>query len=213
MLRLHVKLLLQLVALLAVFSAHADNSVSFFRALAIDNDRSVRAHLAEGFDPNTANFQGQPALVLAVKEESWKVAAALLADARTRVDEPNAHGETALMMAALRGNLEWVQRLVGRGAAVSRSGWAPLHYAATGPSLPVLQWLVRQGAAIDAPSPNRSTPLMMAARYGPEEAADWLLAQGADARLRNDRDMNAADFARSVGRTRLADRLQAAATR
>jgi uncharacterized protein len=213
MLKFWLKFGLYLVVGTCLSVANADNSVSFFRALAIDNDRSVRAYLAEGFDPNTANFQGQPALVLAVKEESWKVVAALLADRRTRVDEPNAHGETALMMAALRGNLEWAQRLVERGAALSRSGWAPLHYAATGPSVPVLQWLVKQGAAIDAPSPNGSTPLMMAARYGPEEAADWLLAQGADPRLRNERDMNAADFARSVGRTKLAERLQAAAVR
>lgn len=211
MLKVCLKKALYLLLALVVSGASADNGVSFFRALAIDNDRSVRAHLAEGFDPNTANFQGQPALVLAVKEESWKVAAALLAHPATRVDEPNAHGETALMMAALRGHLEWTQRLVERGAALSRTGWTPLHYAATGPSLPVVQWLVKKGAPIDAPSPNRSTPLMMAARYGPEEAADWLLAQGANPRLRNDRDMNAADFARGAGRVKLAERLDAAA--
>lgn len=211
MLKICLKIAVYVVVTLLVSTASADTAVSFFRARAIDNDRSVRAYLAEGFDPNTANFQGQPALVLAVKEESWKVAAALLAHPATRVDEPNTHGETALMMAALRGNLEWTQRLVERGSALSRPGWTPLHYAATGPGVPVVQWLLKKGAPIDALSPNRSTPLMMAARYGPEEAADWLLAQGANPRLRNDRDMNAADFARSAGRVKLAERLDAAA--
>ncbi|MEY3253490.1 MAG: hypothetical protein RL227_2463, partial [Pseudomonadota bacterium] len=75
----------------------------------------------------------------------------------------------------------------------------------------VVRWLVEQGAAIDARSPNRSTPLMMAARYGASESVEWLLARGADAGLRNDRDMNAADFARSAGRDAIAQRLAAPA--
>jgi len=37
------------------------------------------------------------------------------------------------MMAALRGSLEWTQRLIERGAAINRDGWTPLHYAASGP--------------------------------------------------------------------------------
>jgi ankyrin repeat protein len=68
-----------------------------------------------------------------------------------------------------------------------------------------------KGATIEALSPNRSTPLMMAARYGSEASVDLLLARGANTRLRNDRDMNAADFARSAGRDALAARLDALA--
>ena len=57
-------------------------------------------------------------------------------------------------------------------------------------------------------APLRGT---MAARYGASESVDWLVARGADTRLRNDRDMNAADFARSAGRDRMAQQLAALA--
>jgi ankyrin repeat protein len=52
---------------------------------------------------------------------------------------------------------------------------------------------------------------MMAARYGNEASVDLLLARGADPRARNDRSMNAAEFARSAGREALAARLEALA--
>jgi ankyrin repeat protein len=48
---------------------------------------------------------------------------------------------------------------------------------------------------------------MMAARYGADESALLLLARGASTTVRNQRDMNAADFARSVGRDALAAKL------
>jgi ankyrin repeat protein len=51
---------------------------------------------------------------------------------------------------------------------------------------------------------------MMAARYGAEAAADVLLRKGADARVRNDRGLTAADFARTAGREALALRIEGA---
>jgi uncharacterized protein len=51
---------------------------------------------------------------------------------------------------------------------------------------------------------------MMAARYGNPDAATLLLARGANARLRNERGLTAADFASGAGREALAQRLQAA---
>jgi ankyrin repeat protein len=74
------------------------------------------------------------------------------------IDAANANGETPLMMAAMRGQVAWVQRLLERGAKVNREGWTPLHYAAAGPSVPVIELLLTRGAAIDARSPNGTTP-------------------------------------------------------
>jgi uncharacterized protein len=71
--------------------------------------------------------------------------------------------------------------------------------------------LLERGADVNAGSPNRSTPLMMAARYGAEAAADLLLLKGADARARNERGLTAADFARTAGRVALALRIEGAA--
>jgi ankyrin repeat protein len=204
------KIVLHLVVAASISAASAASAApkdSFFRAINVDNVSTVSELLAEGFDPNTVGEKGQVPLYLAMRDESPKVAAALLAHPAIRVDAANEANETPVMMAALRGNLEWTQRLLDRGAAINRTGWSPLHYAATGPEARVVGFLLDRGAAIEALSPNRSTPLMMAARYGSETSVDLLLTRGASATARNDRGMNAADFARSAGRDSLASRL------
>lgn len=194
-------------------AAQAGAYDDYFRAIQQDNARAVTRLLQEGFDPNAPNEQGQVGLYLALREGSMQVAAALLQAPGLQVDAVNTSDETPLMMAALRGHRDWVERLLARGAQVNRSGWTPLHYAASGPDEGTVALLLARGAAVDALSPNRSTPLMMAARYGTEDAAMALLARGANRLLRNDRDMNAADFARSAGRDALARRLEPDAAR
>jgi uncharacterized protein len=186
----------------------ADDAVSFFRAVAVDNARTVKGLLAAGFDPNTADPKGQRALYLAMRDESLQVAELLLPHPALLVDATNPVDETALMMAALKGRLDWVQRLLDRGAAVNRKGWTALHYAASGPEPKVLALLLDRGALIEAPSPNATTALMMAARYGDERSVDLLLARGASPRARNDLQLNAADFAERGGRESLAARLK-----
>ena len=123
------------------------------------------------------------------------------------INAVNDVGETALMFAALKGRLDLSQRLIDRGARISQLGWSPLHYAATGPEPKIVALLLQHGAPIEARSPNGTTALMMAARYGSEDSVTLLLAQHADVTLRNERGMNAADFARSAGREALAKRL------
>lgn len=213
MMRNYFRYLCYLIVIAWSSAILANPNVDFFRAVNVDNDRSVKELLAGGFDPNTTNEKGQVGLFLALQEESLKVAAALLAHPTIRIDATTAANETPLMMAAMRGNVEWTLRLLDRGAALNRAGWTPLHYAASGPSVAVMKLLLDRGANIDAPSPNRSTALMMAARYGSEEVVQLLLAHGASPKLRNEREMLAADFARSAGREPLARLLEAAATR
>ena len=197
------------IVLMSFSSAMAGAYEDFFRAVNIDNTSAVATLLQQGFDPNAPHEQGQVALFLAMREGSVQVAALLLAQPGIRVDAVNANDETPLMMAALRGNLAWAQRLIERGAQVNRAGWTPLHYAASGPEPKLVALMLDRGANVDARSPNGSTPLMMAARYGPEASALQLLERGASRQARNERDMTAADFARSAGRDALAKRLDA----
>lgn len=199
-----------MLATLAAGAARAGAYEDFFIALGNDDAGAIAGLMQRGFDPNTVDEKGQPALLLAMRDGAFRVAELLLRSPQLKVDQANASGETPLMMAALKGHTEWVRRLVERGAAVNREGWTPLHYAATGPQPAIVSWLLDQGAAIDARSPNATTPLMMAARYGAEDSARVLIARGADPRLRNQRNLTAGDFARAAGRDKLGERLDQA---
>lgn len=205
--RIQLRCLAHLVLAMMVSSAHADSLVGYFRAVQLDDVRTVQRLLNEGVDPNSLDEKGQSGLFVAMRDEAPNVAAALLAHRKINVDLSNASNETPLMMAALRGHMTLAEQLLARGAAVNRAGWTPLHYAATGPQPSMVALLLQRGAAIEALSPNRSTPLMMASRYGPESSVDLLLARGASLQARNDTGMTAEDFATSAGRESLARRL------
>ncbi len=183
----------------------------FFRAVERDDARTVAAILQRGLDPNSLDLKGQVGLYVAMREDANAVLDALLAHPGIQVDAANSSNETPLMMAALRGNLPAVKKLVASGAALAREGWTALHYAASGPSLEVLSWLVTQGAPLEALSPNRTTPLMMAAGYGNADGAERLLKAGANPRARNDAGLDAAAFARRIGRDAVASRIDKAA--
>jgi ankyrin repeat protein len=203
------KLLLQLIVVMSFSSAHAGAYEDFFKALELDDGRTITQLLRRGFDVNSASESGQTPLFLALRSGSHQAVAALLSAPDLKVDQANQANETALMMAALRGHLDWCKRLVERGATVNREGWTPLHYAATGPNPQVTAFLLERGAQVDAPSPNGTTPLMMAARYGHEDSVQILLGAKADPRLRNQKELSAADFAKEAGREALASHLAA----
>jgi uncharacterized protein len=206
--RKHLRFAAYLSVAIAFSSSYAGPREDLLKAVELDTGHQVKALLQQSVDPNLRDDQGQVPLFLALRTESYKAAAELLNDPRTEVDLANPNGETPLMMAALRGNLEWAQRLLDRGAKVNREGWTPLHYAASGGEPKLVRLLLERGAVIDAKSPNGTTPLMMAARYGAIDSADLLRERGADLALRNERGLNAADFAAGAGRDTLVQRLQ-----
>lgn len=180
----------------------------FFQAIELDTPAQMQRLLSRGFDPNTPNAEGQSGLFVALRAGSLKVADVLIAHPQLAVNAENEHGETALMMAALKGHLTQGLQLLARGARVNKDGWTPLHYAATGPSTPMVTLLLERGASIEALSPNGSTPLMMAAMYGPETSVSELLARGASLASRNQLQLSASDFALRAGREALAQRLK-----
>jgi uncharacterized protein len=204
---------LYLAVAFVFFNAYAGSYEEFFEAVGRDDGQAVAQWLARGFDPNSRAPDGQTALHLALRDGSLKVAQALWSSTGLDLNAQNADGETPLMMACLRGQLEWARRLVERGARVHQAGWSAIHYAASGPEPSVVAYLLDRGAPMDAPSPNRTTPLMMAAGYGAEASVDLLLVRGASAKLRNDVGMDALAFARRAGREYLFERLERAAVR
>ena len=197
---IYIRYALYLFVLFGFSLAHSGSYEDFFSALLRDDAGAVQALLKRGFDPNTVNPKGDYPLVIALREPSLKVAAALLASPLTQVEVRTAQDESPLMLAALKGYLEICQQLIARDADVNKPGWAPLHYAATGGHLAVMRLLLDNYAYIDAASPNGSTPLMMAARYGTNDAVKLLLDAGADPALKNGLGLTAIDFARQVQR-------------
>ncbi|MDH4449604.1 MAG: ankyrin repeat domain-containing protein [Rhodoferax sp.] len=186
-------------ALFLSCAAHAGSYEDFFRALERNHAVVVKSLLARGFDPNTVDPTGVPGLLVAIKNQSSDAAQVLLEHPAIRIEARNVHGESALMLAALDGNLPLCRALVERDADVNKPGWTPLHYAASRGHITVMDFLLSQYAYIDAASPNGTTPLMMAAQYGNQNAVELLLRAGADATLRNSVGLNALDFARMGG--------------
>jgi len=184
----------------ASFAAHAGSFEDFFRAVRCENASGVRTLLNRGFDPNTRDEHGQTGLMLALREPSPKVIQVLMESPQLNVDLANAKDETPLMLASIKGQQDLVVQLLKRDAAVNKTGWAPLHYAASSGQLSIMKLLLENHAFIDAQSLNGTTPLMMAAMYGSNDAVKLLLAEGADTAMKNQLGMTAVDFAVKANR-------------
>jgi ankyrin repeat protein len=180
--------------------AQAGSFDDFFIAIQRDNASNIQSLLQRGFDGNTTDAQGRSGLYLALKGENYKAANALLAWPQIKAETRSAQDESPLMLAALQGELALCTQLIAKGADVNKTGWTPLHYAATHGHLDVIRLLLENFAYIDAASPNGSTPLMMAAQYGSDEAVILLLDEGADPLLKNQLGLGAIDFAEKASR-------------
>lgn len=208
--RNYFKKSLYVLVITASFAAQAGSFEDFFRAVRGDNASGVRTLLQRGFDPNTRDEKGQTGLLIALREPSPKVIQVLLESPQLNVDIANAKDETPLMLAAIKGQQDLVNQLLKRDAAVNKTGWTPLHYAATSGQLTIMKVLLDNYAFIDAQSPNGTTPLMMAAMYGSGEAVKLLLAEGADTAMKNQLGMTAVDFANKANRAEAAELIKAA---
>lgn len=203
--RNHIKRLIYLIVFIGYSASHAGSYEDFFIAIKQDNPRVITALLNRGFDPETPDPQGLTGLFLALREGSLKVAQALVDWPKTKAETRTADDESPLMMAVLKGHLEIARKLIARDADVNKTGWAPLHYAATGGHLAIIELLLEHHAYIDAESPNGTTPLMMAAHYGSTAAVKLLLEAGADPTLKNQLGLSAIDFAHRASRSDAAE--------
>jgi ankyrin repeat protein len=175
-----------------------------------DDPRAIVELLQRGFDPNALDPSGRPALFIALQEGAVKVADVLVGFPKTNVEWRSPKDESPLMMASLKGHAALVKKLIARDAHVNKPGWAPLHYAATGGHLEIMRILLEEHAFIDAESPNKTTPLMMAAHYGSTAAVQLLLEEGADATMRNELGLSAVEFAQRGNRRDAAEMIAAA---
>ncbi|HEY1044224.1 MAG TPA: ankyrin repeat domain-containing protein [Telluria sp.] len=173
--------ILFLAALAQPMLAQAATPDDFFRAVQVDDDRALKRMIEATFDPNVPEpARGENGLIVALREDSMRAFELLVRHPGIRVDQPATNGNTALMMAAFKGKRQAVVDLIERGAAVNRSGWTPLHYAAAGGDADIATLLLDRKANIDARAPTGTTPLMMAAQEGQQAVVRLLLARGAN---------------------------------
>ena len=207
--KFYIKFVLIAYVFIGFFSAKAGSYDDFFKAIELDNAEAVTSLLQRGFDPDSPSPQGQPALMLAMQKSSRKVAEVLMEWKTTNLSIHNPKMETPLMLAAITNQLDWAKKLIERGADVNQKGWTPLHYAATKGNIEIMRLLIENHAYLDAESPNGTTPLMIAAHYGPPMATNLLLEEGADPRIPTQLGINALEFARKASKPESAQYIEA----
>ena len=193
----YFKYIIQVIVFTCINTAIAGSYEDFFLAAENNDAPTLERLLQRGFDANTPGPKGQSGLLTAIRQNANQAALVLAKWPGTRVDQRTADDETALMLAAFHNSLPVAEALIQREADVNKPGWTPLHYAATKAHVSMMRLLLENHAFIDAPSPNGTTPLMMAAHYGTPMATKMLLEEGADPRLKNHLGLSALDFAQN----------------
>lgn len=196
----YFKYSIYLIVLIGFNISFAGSYEDFFQAIKRDDAQAAQQLLVRGFDANTLDPKGQSGLLIAMREPSPKVAQMLIDWPKTDLNALSAQGESPLMLACLKGQLELVEKMIKKGADINKTGWTPLHYAASTGQVKVISTLLENHAYIDAESPNGSTPLMMASMYGTPAAVKLLLEEGADPLLRNQQGLTALQFAQRANR-------------
>jgi uncharacterized protein len=194
----YTKKFIVFIGFISIQSAWAGAYEDFFSAIKRDEASAVQSLLQRGFDPNTRDPKNLHGLFIALREPSPKVAQILINAPKIDLNPITDDGETPLMMAVFKGQTQLAILMIDKGADVNKPGWTPLHYAATAGNVQLMKILLENYAYIDAESPNKTTPLMMAAHYGTPGAVKLLLEEGADVSLKNDLGLTAIDFAQQA---------------
>lgn len=148
------------------------------------NTEVVRLLLAHGVDPDQANPEGETALMIAARSGNLEMAELLLEHKATVDAREQWGGQTAVMWAAAQQQPEMIALLAKHGADVNaygftrywdrrtlseprpkdmnKGGFTPLLYAAREGCTACIAVLVDAGADLNAPDPDRVSPLNMA---------------------------------------------------
>lgn len=185
--------------MLQTISPEQKKTEQFLQAARFDNVKLVKLLTEQGLNPNvTEGDRGETALMLAVREDSYQVFQYLISHPDINLDARANNGDTAIMLAAYLGKVDWLSELIFAGAQINQPGWTALHYAAAIGDEQIIAVLLEHSAYIDAESPNKTTPLMMAARKGDLPPVKLLVQEGADIHLQNALGLTALDFAQDA---------------
>jgi 26S proteasome non-ATPase regulatory subunit 10 len=146
-----------------------DGNTSLILAVKANKVEIVELLLRSNCDPNMKNKQDGSALMIAISQCSTTMVTTLLASKKTDVNIRGYHGHS------------------------------PLHGAASNSGIgttSTVELLIRCHAIIDAVNDAGRTPLMQAASFGNAETLSLLIANHANASLRDSKGMTALDLAK-----------------
>jgi ankyrin repeat protein len=189
---------------------------------AIKNDTCVMKLLLDnGADIMQKNIHGLTVLDIAVERNSEKAVSFLLSNkkrAAALLNETDNHGDTALVRAILKRNLNMVSLLLGAGADTeikNSNGRNALHWAAVTGQTDIAELLLDYNASLTHQENDGNTPLHFAGRSADTKMIETLLCWDAatlakersSLRITNDDGLTAKDMARSHSNGREAVKL------
>lgn len=131
-------------------------------------------------------------------------------DAGEDVNARDSQDQTALHVAAFKGDIPLLKLLLRHGADVDardRKHWTPLHWAASNGHALATELLLRHGADPDAADKFQTTPLHLAVIEGRQATVRVLLKHHANLELRNRKGSTALHWAAYVKRRQIATTL------
>lgn len=162
-------------------------------------------------NPNFYLPNGETLLVWAIKNDAKvTIENVLLKNIQLKVNAPTQKGETPLMLAAIKGNIDLAKALLEKGATVnapSTHGWTALHYSASTGQTEMTRFLIKQGALVNVRAKQGVTPLYLAARISAAKTVEVLLEAGADKTLCNDQGISPEAIAKKRGAIELSQKL------
>ncbi|MFY8079527.1 MAG: ankyrin repeat domain-containing protein, partial [Limnohabitans sp.] len=81
----------------------------FFSAIKNDEVKVISSLFVRGFDPNTVDLNGEPAILNTLRHGSLKSFELIAKHPKLKLNVFNSHGESALMLLCLKGELELVK--------------------------------------------------------------------------------------------------------
>ncbi|CAI4218969.1 unnamed protein product [Parascedosporium putredinis] len=132
-----------------------------------------------------------------IKGDASAIEALLAAGADPNMPTRRGTRPLPLVMGAGAKAARCIDLLLGAGADLYATswGWYPLHFAAQDNAVDAVRTMIAAGMAVDTPTTNMDTCLMIAARGDALETARYLVAAGADLDARNDDGLSALHFA------------------
>ena len=179
---------------------NSDAETALMVAAQHDEAIVVATLLSVGADARLRDRAGRTALLNAVAAGADRAAIALMAAGA--IDVADNSGTTPLGLAAQRGDLVLVTRLLKASAAKevkTKTGNTPLLLAAGAGRIEVVRELLAAGANIEARNALDNTPLLAAVVGRQVATAKLLVEKGANARIRNGAAMSVGDLAKQAG--------------